>query len=82
MAGIAGCGVSPSTLFFPSRCPEAAGLEEGKGNHCHQAMSVQPGPWSAFEVIKTEFFLELLMGLAKRCFASEPRFRCVFGPNI
>ena len=33
MAGIVGCGGGPWTLFLPSRCPEAAGLEEGKGDH-------------------------------------------------
>src|ERR1700692_4263456 len=26
--------------FFPSRCFEAAGLEEGVGDHCHQGMSM------------------------------------------
>jgi len=30
---------SPNS-FFPSRCPEAAGLEEGVGDHRHQGMSV------------------------------------------
>ena len=34
----------PSDSFFPSRCFEAAGLEESKGDHRHQTMSVQPGP--------------------------------------
>ena len=31
----------PRDSFFPSRCFEAAGLEEGEGDHRHQAMSVQ-----------------------------------------
>jgi hypothetical protein len=38
--GMLGYGGGPETLFFPSRCLEAAGLEEGAGNHRHQAMSV------------------------------------------
>ena len=44
MAGMLGCGGGPVTLFFPSRCFEAAGLEEGEGDHRHQAMSVQACP--------------------------------------
>ena len=63
MAGMVGCGGGPPTLFFPSRCFEAAGLEEGVGNHRHQRVSVQSGPGSTFEVIEAEFFLELLMRL-------------------
>ncbi len=63
MAGMVGCGGGPPTLFFPSRCSEAVGLEEGIGNHRHQCVSVQSGPGSTFEVIETEFFLELLMRL-------------------
>ena len=34
-AGMLGCGGGPETLFFPSRDLEAAGLEEGIGNHRH-----------------------------------------------
>jgi hypothetical protein len=30
----------PPTLFFSSRCFEAARLEEGVGDHGHQGMSV------------------------------------------
>ena len=37
MAGIVGCGGGPPALLFPSRCLEAAGLEEGKGDHRHLA---------------------------------------------
>lgn len=44
IAGMVGCGGGPATLFFPSRCFEAARLEEGEGDHCHQAMSVQSFP--------------------------------------
>jgi len=40
MAGMLGCGGGPATLFFPSRCFEAAGLEEGVGDHRHQSMTV------------------------------------------
>ena len=39
MAGMLGCGGGPR-LFFPSRCFEAAGLEEGVSDHGHQGMSV------------------------------------------
>jgi hypothetical protein len=35
-----GCGGGPAFLFFPSRCFEAAGLEEGVGNHRHHGMSM------------------------------------------
>jgi hypothetical protein len=65
MVGMLGCGGGPGILF-PSRCFEATGLEEGEGDHCHQAVSVQPCPRSAFKVIKPELFLELLMGLLAR----------------
>jgi hypothetical protein len=40
MAGMLGCGGGPATLFFPSRCFEAAGLEKGIGDHRHQGMSM------------------------------------------
>jgi hypothetical protein len=40
MAGMLGCGGGPPLLFFPSRCFEAAGLEEGVGDHGHQGVSV------------------------------------------
>ena len=63
MAGMLGCGGGPATLFFPSRCFEAAGLEEGVSDHGHQGVSVQPGPGSALEVVEAEFLLELLMRL-------------------
>src|SRR5476649_92573 len=33
MAGMLGCGGGPEILFFASRCFEAAGLEEGVGDH-------------------------------------------------
>jgi hypothetical protein len=40
MAGMLGCGGGAPTLFFPSRCFEAAGLEEGVCDHGHQGVSV------------------------------------------
>src|SRR5450631_3249624 len=63
MAGMPGCGGGPPALFFPSRCFEAAGLEEGVGDHGHQGVSVQPGPGSTFEVVEAKLLLELLMRL-------------------
>jgi len=63
MAGMLGCGGGPPTLFFPSRCFEAAGLEKGVSDHRHQGMSMQASPRSAFEMIEAEFLLELLMSL-------------------
>ena len=38
-------------------------LQEGVGNHRHEGMAVEAMPGSSFEVIETEFFLQLLMGL-------------------
>jgi hypothetical protein len=58
MAGMLGWGGGPPTLFFPSRCSEAVGLEEGVSDHGHQRVSVQPGPGSALEVVEAEFLLE------------------------
>ena len=49
--------------FFPSRGLEAAGLEEGVGDHGHQGVPVESDPGSAFEVVEAEFFLQLLMRL-------------------
>jgi hypothetical protein len=40
MAGMLGCGGGPEILFFSSRCFEAAGLEEGVGDHRHQPVSM------------------------------------------
>ena len=69
-AGMLGWGGGPETLFFPSRCLEAAGLEEGVGDHCHEGMTMEALPRSSLEVIKPEFFFQLLMGL----FANPSRF--------
>jgi len=38
-------------------------LEEGVGDHRHERMTVKALPGSALEVIETEFFFHLLMGL-------------------
>ncbi len=62
-AGRLGCGGDPPIVFFPSRGLEAAGLEEGVGDHGHQGVPVQSDPRSAFEVVEAEFFLQLLMRL-------------------
>src|SRR3974390_69256 len=62
-AGKLGCGGGLPTLFFPLCGSEAAMLEEGVGDHCHQGVTVKPMPGPSFEVIKPKLFLELLMGL-------------------
>ena len=62
-AGMLGCGGGPEILFFPSRCFEAAGLEEGVGDHRHERMSVKALPGSPFEVIEPKFFFQLLVSL-------------------
>ena len=38
-------------------------LEEGVGDHRHERVTVKAWPGSSLEVIETEFFLQLLMGL-------------------
>ena len=58
IAGMLGCGGGPPILFFPSRCFEAAGLEEGIGDHRHERVAVQAMPGSAFEVVKAKLLLE------------------------
>ena len=63
MAGMLGCGGGPEILFFPSRCFEAAGLEEGVGDHRHQRVSMQSRPGSTFEVVEPKLLLELLVSL-------------------
>ena len=49
-------------LFSPLRGCEAAMLEEGVGDHCHQGVPVKSLPGASLEVIKPKLFLELLMG--------------------
>ena len=50
-------------LFSPPRFCQAALLEEGIGDHCHQRVTVKTLPGSSLEVIEAEFLFELLMGL-------------------
>jgi hypothetical protein len=50
-------------LFSPVRFGEAAALQEGVCDHCHQRVAVQAMPRAAFEVVEAQFFLELLMRL-------------------
>ena len=38
-------------------------LEECVSNHCHQRVTMKAVPRPSLEVIETEFFLQLLMGL-------------------
>ena len=38
-------------------------LEEGVSDHGHERMTVKALPGSSLEVIKPEFFFQLLMGL-------------------
>jgi hypothetical protein len=42
MAGKVGCGGGLGLLFFPTRCPEVAGLQEGEGDHAHEGVPVSP----------------------------------------
>jgi hypothetical protein len=58
LAAAAGSG-----FFFPTRCLEAASLQEGERDHAHEGVSVKALPGSPLEVIKAKLFLELLMGL-------------------
>ena len=50
-------------LFSPLRCFEAAVLQEGEGEHCHERMAVETLPGSPFKVIEAKFLFQLLMGL-------------------
>jgi len=38
-------------------------LEKAVGDHRHQRVAMEPSPFAAFEVVRTEFLLELLMSL-------------------
>jgi hypothetical protein len=62
-AGMVGCGGGPGILFFPSRSLEAAGLQEGVGDHRHQRVSVKTRPGPPLEMVETKLLLELLMRL-------------------
>ena len=44
MAGRVGCGGGLGLLFFPTRCLQAAGLQEGERDHAHEGMSVEALP--------------------------------------
>ena len=57
-------------FFFPPRCFEPAGLEEGVGDHRPQGVPMQPNPGSALEMVKPEFLFELLV----RLFTDPPGF--------
>ena len=50
-------------FFFPPRFGEAAALQVGVGDHCHERVAVKAMPKAAFEVVEAQFFLELLMRL-------------------
>src|SRR5271168_4486403 len=50
-------------LFSPARFGEAAALQEGVCDHCHERVAVQAMPRAAFEVVEAQFFLELLLRL-------------------
>lgn len=44
MAGKVGCGGGLGLLFFPTRCSEAAGLQERERDHAHEGVSVKALP--------------------------------------
>ena len=52
IAGRLGCGGGPGILFSPTSVLEAAGLQEGIGDHRHQCVSVKPCPGASLEVIE------------------------------
>src|SRR5246127_3356551 len=62
-AGNVGRGGGPLILFFPPCCFEPAILQESVGDHRHERMTMQALPGSALEVVKTEFFFQLLVRL-------------------
>ena len=62
-AGNVGRGGGPLILFFSPCGFEPAILEESVGDHRHERVTMQSVPRSTLEVIETEFFFQLLMGL-------------------
>jgi hypothetical protein len=40
-------------------------VQEGVGHHCHQRVAMENCPGTALEVVKIEFFLELLVAWAR-----------------
>jgi hypothetical protein len=69
--GRLGCGGGPARLFPPLRHGKAAVLEECVGEHRHEDVAVQASPGAALEVIETEFFLQLLVGLLNGLIAND-----------
>jgi len=57
-------------IYGAPRLCETAMLEECVSDHGHQRMTMKALPGSSLEVIKPEFFFQLLMGL----FANPSRF--------
>ena len=53
----------PVDSFFPPCCFEPAILKESVGDHRHERVTMQSLPGSALEVVKTEFFFQLLVRL-------------------
>jgi hypothetical protein len=63
-------GVERGSLF-PTCGLEAAGLEEGEGDHGRERVPVLSLPSSAFEVVEAELFHQLLAGLSASIWASR-----------
>jgi len=51
--------------FFPPRLCEATMLQEGVSDHGHERVTMQTLPGSPLEVIKPDFFFQLLMPVRK-----------------
>ena len=51
-------------------------LQEGEANQGHQRMAVEAAPGSTLEVVESEFFLELLVGLLARPARLDRRREC------
>lgn len=66
-----GCGGGAATVvFFPAARTQAQVLEKREGEHREQRMVMQAQPTAPFEMIESEFFLHLLVGLLTH----PPRF--------
>jgi hypothetical protein len=48
---------------LPLRTGEPLRFQEGVGSLGHLGVAVQPCPWSAFELVGAQFFLQLLVRL-------------------
>src|SRR3546814_16933380 len=77
IAGMLGCGGGPTTLFFPPRCFETAGLMERECDHCHQCMSMYTNPGGALEMIEAPFLFKLLM-----CLVAAPSHLVRYGAQF